>query len=42
MRTHPDVAGQPLSGSTRTAARVSEKVAVSVVFRHGDLNDFRT
>jgi hypothetical protein len=32
MRAHPDVAGQPLSGSTRTAARVSEKVAVSVVF----------
>ena len=32
MRAHPDVAGQPLSGSTRTAARVSEKAAVSVVF----------
>ena len=37
MRAHPDVAGQPLSESTRTAARVSENLV-----RHGDLNDFRT
>jgi EmrB/QacA subfamily drug resistance transporter len=32
MKAHPDVAGQPPSGSLRMTARVSEKVAVSVVF----------
>src|SRR5713226_8696512 len=32
MKAHPDVAAQPLSGSPRMTARVSEKVAVSVVF----------
>ncbi len=32
IKAPADVAGQPLSGSPRTTARVSEKVAVSVVF----------
>jgi EmrB/QacA subfamily drug resistance transporter len=32
MKAPADVAGQPLSGSPRTAGLVSEKVAVSVVF----------
>src|SRR5712691_4947306 len=32
MKAHPDVAARPLSGSPRMTARVSEKVAVSVVF----------
>src|SRR5260370_14383926 len=32
MKANPDVAGQPLSGSLRMTARVSEKAAVSVVF----------
>ncbi len=32
MKTHADIAGQRLTGSPRTTALVSEKVAVSVVF----------
>src|SRR5260370_39045551 len=32
MKANPDVAGQPLSGSLRMTARVSEKAAGSVVF----------
>src|SRR6201989_1136791 len=32
MKTHADLAGQRLTGSPRTTALISEKVAVSVVF----------